>query len=243
MRCPGQDPRYWTAESVFETLCPECGISVEFFKDDSSRRCPGCGQAIRNPKLDLGCAEWCPYVEECLGITPEQTTPAVGQEGQLAGRLIQAMKSVFGKDQRRIGHALTVFQHAKELVRKESTDPRVVIPAAILHDIGIHEAERKHGSSAPRFQELEGPPIARKIMEALGVDAEIVEHVCRIIANHHTGKEIDTPEFRIVWDADWLVNLPDVHPNAGADKLAGIIDRVFKTKAGREKARRLFPAE
>jgi len=38
-----------------------------------------------------------------------------------------------------------------------------VIPASILHDVGIKAAEEKHGSSAGHFQELEGPEIARKI--------------------------------------------------------------------------------
>ena len=46
----------------------------------------------------------------------------------------------------------------------------MVRAAAILHDIGIHEAERKHGSSSGRLQELEGPPIARAILEASNVD-------------------------------------------------------------------------
>ena len=48
----------------------------------------------------------------------------------------------------------------------------VVRAAAVLHDIGIREAERKHGSSAGKYQEVEGPPIARRILEKLSVDPE-----------------------------------------------------------------------
>jgi endogenous inhibitor of DNA gyrase (YacG/DUF329 family) len=67
MKCPGQDTRYWKPEDIFNVPCPACGKPVEFFKDDSSRKCPTCGYRFRNPRLDLGCAEWCPYAEQCLG--------------------------------------------------------------------------------------------------------------------------------------------------------------------------------
>ena len=113
-------------------------------------------------------------------------------------------------------------------------------PAAVLHDIGIHEAERVHGSSAGRYQEIEGPPIARGIMEQLGLDKGTVEHVCRIVGSHHSARDIDTPEFRIVWDADWLVNIPDERPDASPDELAGFIERTLKTQTGKQMARELY---
>jgi len=66
VRCPGQDTRQWKPKDIFEAPCPACGRRVEFFKDDTSRKCPRCGYTFRNPKLDLGCAEWCPYADKCL---------------------------------------------------------------------------------------------------------------------------------------------------------------------------------
>ena len=71
--------------------------------------------------------------------------------------LIDAMKGVFGNDEQRIAHALRVTTYAKLLLREERGDPEIVIPAAILHDIGIHEAERKHESNA-------GPTRSRKAL-------------------------------------------------------------------------------
>jgi len=118
--------------------------------------------------------------------------------------------------------------------------PRIVCAAAILHDIGIHEAERKHGSSAGRFQEIEGPPIAREILERLGLDAADVEHVCRIVGSHHSAGDIDTPEFRVIWDADWLVNLAGPASEMDADALANKIRKIFRTAAGRALAFELF---
>ena len=107
---------------------------------------------------------------------------------------------------------------------------------ALLHDIGIPEAERQHGAADLRHQEEEGAPIARRIMEELGFDADTVEHVCRIVGSHHRGGDIDTVEFRIIWDADRLMEMPDEFRRYDGERLQGIIDRVFRTEAGRQKA-------
>lgn len=66
-RCPGLDMRAWRPKDIFGVACPHCEATVEFFKDDPVRRCAGCGGEVRNPKIKLGCAEWCAYAEECLG--------------------------------------------------------------------------------------------------------------------------------------------------------------------------------
>ncbi len=67
-RCPGQDTLFWKPEDIFETPCPVCDYSVEFFKDDVTRKCPNCGYKFKNPRLDLGCAEWCPYADKCMAV-------------------------------------------------------------------------------------------------------------------------------------------------------------------------------
>jgi endogenous inhibitor of DNA gyrase (YacG/DUF329 family) len=67
-RCPGQDTINFTPDDVYEVPCPECGKLVEFFKDDPTRRCPSCGNRFPNPKLDLGCAAWCPAAGDCAAV-------------------------------------------------------------------------------------------------------------------------------------------------------------------------------
>lgn len=79
--------------------------------------------------------------------------------------LIAAMKAEFGSDQKRIAHALNVLDWAKKIMDHEGGNREIVLAAAVLHDIGIQAAERKHGSNAPKYQELEGPPIARRILQ------------------------------------------------------------------------------
>lgn len=154
--------------------------------------------------------------------------------------LIEEMKKLFGKDQKRIDHALAVLSYAEQIQQSEGGDSLIVSAAAILHDIGIHEAERKYNSPAGKYQEIEGPPIAEEILKRHNVAPEAVEHICRIIANHHSAKDIDTIEFRVLWDADWLVNIPDEFGDASKEKLQQIIDRTFKTDKGRQMAMKQF---
>lgn len=236
-RCPGQDRRFWTPKDIFDISCPHCGWEVEFFKDDPVRVCPGCGRDVRNPRIDLGCAKWCKFAEECLGRMSEDPR----QAGSVCGRLIRRMEEVFGDNRRRIDHALSVLKYAETLLEdRPDVSGLVVRAAAVLHDIGIPAAERKRGSAAGKHQEIEGPPIARQILESMDIGLDVIDHVCKIIANHHSARDIDTPEFRIVRDAGWLVNIPDVYDTSDSKSVSELIDKVFKTQKGRTIANELF---
>lgn len=219
MKCPGQDTKYWKPGDIFEVPCPVCGESVEFFKDDSERRCKACGYKFRNPRLDLSCVEWCAYAKQCIGSFPEDMKE--GERGKLLiiNSVISAMKDVFKDKRERIAHSLRVFGYAKEILKREGGDFRVVLCSAILHDIGVKEAE--------------------KILLKLGLDELTIEHIKKIIADHR-GAGIDMREGRIFWDSDWLVKIQDEHSKLSKWKLKELIDRVFKTVAGKEIAYNLY---
>ncbi len=151
-----------------------------------------------------------------------------------------AMEEYFGADVRRINHALRVAGHAEEILRHEPGDRELVLAAAFLHDIGIHEAERKHGSTAGNLQEIEGPPIAREILCSLGYEKAFVDEVCDIIASHHSPGEIDTDNFRVIWDSDWLVNIGDELDLDDFEALEKTIEKVFMTPTGKKLAKELY---
>ena len=230
LRCPGQDSRFWKPDDIFDVKCPNCSRPIEFFKDEPKINCKNCGQMVPNPKIDLGCLQWCRYAQQCAG------TSTIKNLNIIRDKLIDEMKKVFGADVKRINHALTVLDYAEKIQIVEGGDPLVVKAAAILHDIGILAAESKHGSSSDKYQELEGPPIAKRILQNFALDDQTIEHICKIITNHHSAKNIDTTEFGIVWDADHLVNIPDEFPDATGKKLEKIINKVFKTCTGRQVA-------
>ncbi|MBI2851447.1 MAG: HD domain-containing protein [Chloroflexi bacterium] len=154
--------------------------------------------------------------------------------------LIQAMENYFGEDARRINHARRVTAYAEQLMTTEGGDYPVVIGAAVLHDIGIHQAEKKYGSPSGRYQEIEGPPIAREILTRLRFGQNQIDEICEIIAHHHSPGKIKTKNFGILYDADWLVNLKDEYDIQDREKLGNIIDRVFLTESGRSLARRTY---
>lgn len=158
----------------------------------------------------------------------------------LRERLIEELERHFGADKKRIDHAKKVLAFAEGLLDKEGGEPEIVIPASILHDVGIKEAERKYGSSAGKYQEKEGPPIARRILEALGIGPQDIEEICQIIAHHHAPGKIDTKNFKILYDADWLVNLKDEVDTKDKVKLEKIINKVFYTDTARTLAQKTY---
>ncbi len=243
-KCPGQDTRYWTPDDVSEVVCAACGHVLEFFKTEGSRKCPECGERVVNPAVSLGCAQWCAHAKECLGFEPDSVTAASesaeGGRESVEQRLTVAIREQFGQDQRRINHALAVLEQARQIMTTEGGEPRVVIAAALLHDIGIKAAERKHGSSAFHHQEAEGPPIARRILEDIGLDEQTSEHVCQIVGHHHSGWARETTEFRIIWDADALVNMAGKPEEARSDEAKRRLAASLKTDAGRKKAEEWF---
>jgi hypothetical protein len=151
-----------------------------------------------------------------------------------------AMEEYFGSDRRRIDHALRVTDFARRLLLHEQGDRELVLATALLHDIGIPEAERKHGSAAGHLQEIEGPPVARDILVRLGYDEPFIAEACAIIASHHSPGELDTANFRAIWDADWLVNLGDECELGDDAQVTRLIGRIFLTDTGKRIAREIY---
>ncbi len=245
MKCPGQDSRYWSEHDIFETKCPKCGTVLEFFKDDSSRPCPDCGYRMFNPQINFGCAEYCPHAEQCLGSLPEGLRPANTNKSSLKERVLAAMEDYFEGDSRRINHAKKVADYAAQINKYEQGDPAVIMACGYLHDIGIKEAERKFQSSSAKYQHQEGPPVAREILTNLAVEEEMIAEICDIIGHHHHPRTEETTNFKVLYDADLIVNLQEDGPEGGrsVEKLTTIINKSFLTEAGQKLARQVFQIE
>ena len=150
--------------------------------------------------------------------------------------IIEAMHHEFNGDWPRVVHTLTVLDYASQIGATLEADKNIVEAAAILHDIGIPASEKKHGSSNGRYQEMEGPPIARRILRQLGWPIENIERVCHIVANHHSSKCPESPEFCSVWDADWLVNIPNNRPDISCHECKTLVEKTFRTAEGKRLA-------
>jgi hypothetical protein len=243
MKCPGQDTRYWKPGAIFEVRCPKCGSEVEFFKDDTTRRCKQCGHRFLNPDVDFGCASYCQYAEQCLGDLPAELLAE--KDDLLKDRVALEMKRYFGQDFRRIGHAANVARYAEQIVKEEKANPAVVLCAAYLHDIGLHEAEQKYNSTAARYQHKEGPPIARDILTRLGARAELIDEVCDIVSHHHHPRDEETLNFKILHDSDLIVNLEEhqKEKKTKREKLLRIIEHNMFTHTGKRLAKEALLVE
>lgn len=237
MKCPGQDTQYWGPGAIFEANCPKCGQTVEFFKDDTMRRCTGCGHRFANPNMDFGCASYCQFAEQCLGGLPDEVLAQ--RDDLLKDRIAIEMKRYFKTDFKRIGHASRVARYAERIGQAEGGNLAVILAAAYLHDIGIKEAERKHNSTAAQYQEVEGPPIAKAILEKLGAPAPLIEEVVDMIGHHHHPRAEESLNFKVLYDADLIANLEDRQKDApvSSQKLAARIEGAhFLTPQGRAHA-------
>lgn len=240
MKCPGQDTRYWKPEDIFETACPACGKALEFFKDDSSRKCKSCGTKVLNPNIDFGCATYCKFADQCLKELPPEILAQ--RKNIFKDKVACEVHRYLGADQKRINHAEKVALYAGQLLAQEKGDLAVVMAAAYLHDIGIKAAEEKYQSTAASCQEELGPGIARQILEGLGSDRKLIDEVCDIIGHHHHPRHEETDNFKALYDADVLVNIEegDVEKPRDREKLAQLIDTRFLTEAGKELAKEMF---
>ena len=147
--------------------------------------------------------------------------------------VLQKMIHYFGKDVIRINHALKVYGFATTICRSEKLKPdeaEITEIAAILHDIGIPEAERKYNSSAGKYQETEGPPVARMLLAECNIPAAATERICYIIGNHHTYTKIDGIDFQILAEADFLVNI--LEDKMERSMVTAIRNKYFKTETG-----------
>ena len=212
-------------------------LAVNRFQDDASRT--NGSIAVSNNQLIMRTdkAIYCIGCAQLTSEMPKRDVTAISES------LITEMKAYFGENQGLIQHTVAVYGYAKQIREAEGGDILTARAAAIYHDIGIPEAKRVHGSSRGKYQEIEGPPIARRILSHLNLDQDRIDHVCHIIANHHTAHDketVDTIEFKIIWDADALVNLRRRRANTSKERFSEIINDTFRTRKGLEIAKELY---
>jgi len=230
--CPGQDKRKVTPEPI---ICSCCGYEAEIFSDEIKASCPKCRQVFYREVLPT-CVDWCASAKECIG-EPAYSKHLINKSLLLKDKLLFELNAYFGSDIKRINHAKKVLDYAEEILRQEGGNWQIVVPAAILHDVGIKIAEQKYGSNSGHLQEKEGPEIAKKILLKLGFKKEEIEKICQIIRYHHSPGKINSLDFQVILDADGLVNLAEIKPREEKEK---IINHAFATKTAKEIAQKVY---
>lgn len=138
-------------------------------------------------------------------------------------------------DPKRIHHFIKVHSFARligSLEKLGGEDMFILECAALVHDIGIRPAERKYGKCDGKLQEQEGAEPARKMLTALEIDNDVIERVCFLVSHHHTYNHIDGMDYRILVEADFIVNLYE--DNASVSAIKSALKNIFQTKSGTE---------
>ncbi len=186
MQCPGQDNRYWDGEAVFEAPCPHCGNELEFFKDDSQRSCKKCGNRVLNPRIDFGCAAYCPHAEQCLGSMPPELQ--IKQKNLFKDKVaIAVRKQLVGKED--IYKTATIrTEIAEQLCREEQRGDMAAVLAATL----LVSADE---------------PLA--LLETLNADGSIINAVSMLLNRKEPGSATEQASLDIYLDACRLTALAD----------------------------------
>ncbi len=134
-----------------------------------------------------------------------------------------------------------MYSFAKLIGEQEGLPPpirRSLEAAAIVHDIGIRPSLEKYQSSGGSFQEIEGPPVARGLLERLSFPQQAIERVCFLVGvtipiRGSTGKD-----YQILVEADFLVNLYE--EKTDKQSIVKVRKNIFRTDAGIKALNDLF---
>ncbi len=208
--CPGQDMRFWQPGDIFELPCNNCGKIIEFFKDDASQRCSNCGHRMQNPKISMGCAQWCEHAEKCLGYDPKAVlseSDDAETDISLSDKIINSIKDIFGEESKILETANIALHKTIEILKGDIADPRTVISAILLMNVDSKNSGLdKNKLISLKFDENKSLPVARAVLNDSGLDNPTIDDICELILSYHNGEDIDTPEYRIVSECYRLLN-------------------------------------
>lgn len=186
---------------------------------------------------------------ESLSITNyDFVTPAlrrgffkIMQEIFMTDELIIRTTEFFRGDARRIQHFMKVYTYAALIGRMEGLDDdtmRVLEAAAVVHDTGIKKAEELYGYNNGKLQEQYGPEAADALLKECGYGLKDRERVCYLVAHHHTYTGMDGADYRILVEADFLVNMYEDDTDINAVRTA--YDKIFITESGKKICRTMY---
>lgn len=162
----------------------------------------------------------------------------------LTNKLIEEMISYNRGDAKRIQHFIKVHSFAKLIGETEDLSPAelfVLETAAVVHDIGIKPSEAKYGRCDGKLQEQEGPEPARELLKGLRYENTVIERVCYLVAHHHTYENVEGLDYRILLEADFLVNLYE--DGISKEGVQRAYEKILVTETGKRICREMFGIE
>lgn len=140
-----------------------------------------------------------------------------------------------------IDHLIRVWTYAKtigELEALDSDTQYILEAAAITHDIACPFCRKKYGNTNGKYQEMEGMRIVRDFFSDTDLSPQQIDRIAFLVGHHHTLTNVDGLDYQILLEADYLANASE--NGYSTENIKNFIEKVMKTKNGKELAKRLF---
>ena len=153
----------------------------------------------------------------------------------------QAMSEYYRGDSHQIQHFAKVHTYSRLIGILEGLDEETLNTlemAALVHDVGVKAGMEKYGRGNGKIQEELGPAIAEELLTGLGVDPDRVARISYLVGHHHTYTNVEGMDYRILLEADFLVNLHEEK-----EPMEGIVkayEEIFRTEAGKKSVKTMF---
>ncbi len=132
-----------------------------------------------------------------------------------------------------INHFLKVWSYTRTIALGEKTDSHTLFLlelTAIVHDISCPLCREKYGNTDGRHQEEESPALIEEFFSSLDISPVDVERISFLVSHHHTYAGVDSIDWQILLEADYLVNA-DEHGDT-KEAVGKMKERIFRTKTG-----------
>ena len=150
-------------------------------------------------------------------------------------KLIRQMIAFYHGSTHDVEHFLKGYAYARTIGKLTGLDEetqRILEIASIVHDIACPLCREKYGRADGYLQEQESEPILRDFLAGYNLPEKVLERVIFLVCHHHTITGVDGLDWRILLEADFLVNAQENGMTAQQMDSAG--EAFFRTEAGRE---------
>jgi len=140
-----------------------------------------------------------------------------------------------------IAHFMKVWGFARSIgvLEKLSGEEQLILEvAAITHDIACPLCREKYGNTNGDLQEKEGALLVLDFLRDSGLSPAQIERVSFLVGHHHTLTDIDGRDYRILVEADYIVNAEEY--SFSAENIRNACAQFFRTTAGTNLLKSMF---
>ena len=99
-----------------------------------------------------------------------------------------------------------------------------------MHDIACPLCRQKYGNTNGVYQEKEGGPLCEEFFRDVDIPKSMKARIVYLVSHHHTYTNVDGRDYRILLEADFLVNADE--SNMSKEAIEEGKKNIYRTKTG-----------